>query len=229
MKSIIPLAGPDFILANNVKALTPFNDGFLLKEILDSRPWSKDMINEDYIFILQNDPKSLDFSNNYLNDWFPGSNKIFLSDFTRGAAMSCLAGISLVQDFEEVIILDLADIYYECDVDLQSIMDHETHGLVLTFKSREQQYSYFKFDDGDFKLAAEKEVISDDASAGTYIFKNISLLLSSLSWSISNFDKLKFNDLLYVAPIFNGLINLSKNVKKYEVSNVIDLKSQDRV
>jgi hypothetical protein len=229
MKSIIPLAGPDFIISNNVKALTPFNDGFLLKEILDSRPWRKDLSNEDYIFILQNDPSSINFSNSYLNEWFPDSRKVFLSDFTRGAAMSCLAGISLLPDFNEVIILDLADIYYESDIDLLRAMGNETHGLVLTFKSSEQQYSYFKFDEGDFIKAAEKQVISDDASAGTYIFKNISLLLSSLSWSISNPNKILFNDLLYVAPVFNGLINMSKKVMKYEVSNVIDLKLQDRI
>ena len=60
MEVIVPLAGPDFIgTSGYVKAMIPFKGDFLLREVLNSRPWAQDV--EKYIFILHDNSCVRDF------------------------------------------------------------------------------------------------------------------------------------------------------------------------
>ena len=227
MLCVVPLAGPDFVdKKGKIKALKPFMNGFLLKKVLESRHWFHEI--SSYHFILQNNNIMRNFYASTLKDWFPNSCAAFITPPTRGAVMSVLSGVSMINNFNAPIVVDLADIYYESNNDIASVFscNPDIGAVALTFKSTKDCYSYFRFSSNIFDFESrEKEVISSDASAGTYIFKNLPVLLYSLYYSIKNVDHISYNDLLYICPALNSLKELNLRVVGVDVCNVIDVKT----
>ena len=226
MHVIVPLAGPDFIRSDgSVKALIPYRGKPLLKYILDSRPWSSLVTN--YSFIMLDSFKTRNLVEQHLKDWYPNSSFTFLSSFTRGAALSALAGISTIQDFSKPVIIDLADIYYVCCDNVEELLNNlqKVGAIAFTFNSSNSAYSYLKCDsNGSFLEAAEKSVISNNASAGTYVFKNCSILLSAISHALQNEKTQTYNKLFYVCPLFNGVHAQNEKVILRQVTSVDDIK-----
>lgn len=225
MYSIVPLAGPDFISDDGkIKALSSFDDGFLLEKVLKSRPWHTQI--KKYIFILIDGNETRSFASQYLKEWFPNSDITFLESNTKGAALTILAGLTQVHEFNSVIAVDLGDILYETSMEPLSIFakDQFIGAIVPTFKSSSSIYSYVKFKTERSLMAREKKVISENASAGTYIFKNLETILYAAFHSASNFHDLNHNGLLYVCPMLNALADLRLLVHVENVQSVVDIK-----
>lgn len=226
MYVIVPLAGPDFLRADgSIKALESLQGQPLLKYALDSRPWSLKV--KKYIFVLHDCLKSRQFSEKYLRYWYSNSSFVYLSSFSRGAAMSSLAALSSLNNYFEPLIIDLADILYESNINVKHVLDGnpELAAIALSFKSENPQYSYLISDENNQVIqSAEKRVISDNASAGTYIFRDCGILLKAFAHAVSNESTQTFNDLFYVCPLFNGVIANKGNVLLERVSNVVDIK-----
>jgi len=222
LKSIIPIAGTDYFKKDFCKGLIKTEKGPLLKSVLQSRPWIKEI--SELIFVCIESKISRDFFKNYLKKWFPNCKVVYLSSPTAGAALSMLAGLSIASDREnEPIIIDLADIYFETD--FIPYKNLENNGYAFTFRSNSDQYSYFELDN-DFKVikAVEKKPISQYASAGVYTFPSCSELLKALAFALNNAKQITYNDLFYVCPIMNYLIEENIDIKLIEVKNCIDFK-----
>ena len=67
-------------------------------------------------------------------------------------------------------------------------------------------------------------MISEYASAGTYLFKNYAVYLLCLSWYLSIGNKYKFKDLYYVCPLLNALKKYDLDVVNYKVKKILDIK-----
>ena len=78
---------------------------------------------------------------------------------------------------------------------------------------------------GNFLISQEKSVISNLASAGTYIFKNISTYLHSLAFILDNPEAYSYKDLFYVCPLFNGVSRLNLLVESLPVTLIYDPKN----
>ena len=159
----------------------------------------------------------------------PNSSVVLISEATCGAALSSLMGISMNNDFDSSVIIDLADIYYTTTIDISSVFssDNGIGGIALTFKSSLPIYSYIAcYQDSEFvEKALENQVISSNASAGTYIFKNCLVYLEALIHILRNPDQFTFNGLFYVCPVFNGVITSGLKVIRHSVDNVEDVKA----
>lgn len=229
MKCIIPLAGPDFYNKDyGIKPLTKYNDDTLINFILNSRPWffNKEILNEDLIFILRDIKESTIFED-YLKTTYPGSKIVKIPEITQGALMTILSGLSIIKNFDEPIIIDLVDIIYEIK-NYQSVkkmfLENNISAIIPYFKSNNDKYSYLIIDEYDKVIKAkEKEVISDNATAGTYIFKNLTTLLLAINFSIINKSQLMYNNLLFVCPSVNGLVKENGIVKPLKVDLVESL------
>ena len=227
MNVIVPLAGPDFVRTDGgIKALGDYKGHPFLKYVLDSRPWSCEI--KQYSFILYDCQETRRFGNDFLKRWYEGCYLVYISGFTRGAAISTLAGLSGFTDFSLPLIVDLADIIYSSDINItQSYsVSPQVAGIALCFESFNPQYSYLEVDrDGFVVRAVEKKVISKFASAGTYIFRDTSIYLKALAHAFVDEYTQTFNDLFYVCPLFNGLISQGLLVNLASVYDVIDIKN----
>lgn len=228
MRVIVPLAGPDFIRADgSLKALHPLNGQPLLRHVLGSRVWAGDVTS--YSFVLLDRPETRAFAAGPLADWFPGASVTFISVYTRGAALSALAALPLGTDFAEPLIVDLADILYDSTLEPAAMLagDPGLGGIALTFPSDNPAYSYLATDDqGRFTQAAEKRVISANASAGTYIFRDAPTYLRALAHGLENEGTQTFRDLFFVCPLFNGVRDQGKSVALAPVTGVQDIKME---
>lgn len=229
MKVIIPLAGPDFVRPDgSVKAMTDLGGLPLLRRTVESRAWWLDgnVQASDLVFVLKDDEVSLAFARGYLADWYSQAKIVFLSSFTRGAALTVLTGCGLVEDMVEPICFDLVDIMFNSQIDItRAFADPSVGGVALTFPSNEPIYSYIRRDEtGDVVETAEKRVISGEASAGVYFFRSIPVYLAALSRVLGSGAKYTHNDIFYICPIFNGVLQEGLKVSSLPVTDVIDVK-----
>ena len=214
MRIVVPLAGPDFILGcGTLKAELDLDGEPLMRRVLNSRPWANS--ERDYSFVLIDTPETRAFATNALANWYPRSSVTFISSYTRGAALSALAGLATGHDIDEPIVVDLADILYASTLKPTSLFKKNANcgGVALTFKSDNPTYSYLSVDTfGIFEASVEKKVISNHASAGTYIFRNMATYLRALAHSLENHEHQTFRDLFFVCPLFNGVKDQGKSV-----------------
>ena len=226
MQVIVPLAGPDYFSSKVAKGLERSIFGeFQLKHILETRPWSKEN-KLKYSFILHDSNESRSFAKNYLSNWFDNTSYVFLSDYTDGAAFSAISAISFYGvNLNCPLIIDLADIYFESDSKPDFSGEFSSCSFIgYSFKSQSPLYSYFKTANNEIIETLEKNVISENASAGVYAYKNASLFLEGFSEILKNPKPFLYKDMLFVAPLTNGLTKNGKKGKIIKVHKHFDYK-----
>jgi len=231
MHVVVPLAGPDFERADGLtKAEVPIGGEPLLRMMIESRPWWRDgtVNSHDFTFVLRDSRLSRSFQEKTLVRWYPDSKVVFLGGMTLGAALSALAGVSLVCKPEEPLCVDLADILYDAAPGIPAFP--ESLGVAakaLVFKSDNPAYSYLRVDRaGEVVEVAEKRVISEYASAGTYFFADVATYLSALGHNLRNPRNVTYRGAFYVAPILQGIIDAGQRVALSPVNLVFDPKSE---
>jgi hypothetical protein len=230
MKIVVPLAGPDFERSDGgVKATLEIKGRPLLRRALETRQWwlRGQVGPADMIFVLRDTPASQAFAQGPLHDWYPEAGIVSIGRYTRGAALSALAGVALMEDQDEPICVDLADIEYRTALDPLACFARAPRpgGIVLTFPSDNPAYSYLRTDDaGRVVEAVEKRVISNAASAGTYFFGDTASYLTALAHSLAHADAVTHRDLFFVCPLVNGLVAHGRDVLLEEVTDVADIK-----
>jgi hypothetical protein len=230
MIGIVPLAGPDFEFEDgSVKSERLVDGQQLLRRALESRPWwlAGLLKSEDLIFVMRNTMCSRRFATQSVANWYPRSRFIFLSDYSRGAALSVACATGLVTSYDDPIVVDLCDIMFDCDIGLvkQLGISPTLGALTVTFPSNKPIYSYLECDKKGYVIRSrEKEVISDHASAGVYFFNSVSIYWKALSYSIEHRDVLSHNGLIYVCPMINGVIDQGLDVRCINARHVIDIK-----
>lgn len=228
MRVIVPLAGPDFVADDGrLKALQRIEGRALLRHMLESRPWARDVTG--YAFVLFDRPETRAFAGDTLAQWYPGARMIFLSAYSQGAALSALAGLATGQDFLAPLIVDLADIFYRSTLDPAAALaaDPGCGGIALSFPSQDPVYSYLRTDaSGRVVEAAEKRVISAHASAGTYVFRDAPTYLRALAHAMEHAESQTCRELFFVCPLMNGVLAQGLSVRLSPVTDITDPKRQ---
>ncbi len=177
MKCIIPLAGPDIFTDDyGLKPNYDIDGAPLIVKAIHSRSWYfNTLFEEDLIFVLR-DFDHLAEMRTLLQSNFPKANQVIIPTLTKGALMTSLAGTSLINDFSDPIIIDLVDILFSGDLNPVEIFNNDENvaGILPYFISDNPKYSYLEIDDNSNVLRTrEKEIISQNASAGVYFFNNL--------------------------------------------------------
>jgi hypothetical protein len=231
MRVVVPLAGPDFIRPDgSVKAELVVQGQPMLRAALGSRPWAAEVAPEKHVFIMADRPETRAFASGSLARWYPGAAQVFLGQYSLGAALSALAGVAMSGADEGPLIVDLADILYASDLKPRAVFSRDPvcGAIALAFQSRSPSYSYLRLDhDGRVVEAAEKRVISSNASAGTYVFADASVYLVAVAHALRDFGGQQHNGLLYICPLFNGVLAAGYNVELAPVTDVVDIKHGD--
>lgn len=100
---------------------------------------------------------------------------------------------------------------------VQTMNKEDSDGGVIVFKSNNANYSYVSVFEGKPVELAEKRRISHLATAGIFYFRNKTLLLNSINWTILN--KVDFNGKFYLSAALNKLIFENMKVSLFEVND----------
>jgi hypothetical protein len=226
MHCIVPLAGPQLTHPEGgLFARHPVEGMPLLRRTLETRPWriSGQIKGHDMVFVLREGPELTELRA-AVQDWYPDSKTVVLSHLSRGALLSALAGTGAISALNDPLIIDLADIIYDCRADIAKIFAQSSKlaAIVPSFIADDPCFSYLRLgSDGSVIEAAEKRVISDHASAGTYIFRSLGDFLGACGNVLTTApQELAFGDALFVCPVVNGLIRQGKRVMSLPVYDV---------
>lgn len=207
MKCVVPLAGPDVWSERyGLRPLFEVEGQPLLDLALSSRAWSDRLYGADYIFVLRETTGREELVA-HLAKVYPGCRFVTLSHLTGGALYSVLSAMAMVAP-DEPIIVDLADILFsQGPKDPASLFeDPQLGAAVPVFPSTASCYSYLRLEDGLVVEAREKIVISDHASAGVYMFRDVEVFTLAAAHSIRHRDTLAHRNSLFICPMVNGVV-----------------------
>jgi hypothetical protein len=177
----------------------------------------------DMIFVLREGPELAELRA-ALYGWYPECRIVVLSHLSQGALLSAFAGAAAVTALDDPLIIDLADIIYETNADPERIFTQapDLGAIVPYFTADDPCYSFLRLGpDGFVMEAAEKRAISNNASAGTYIFRSVGEFLSAAGNSLTTApEELSVGGALFVCPVVNGLIRQGKRVMSLPVHHV---------
>jgi hypothetical protein len=226
MQCVVPLAGPQLTHPRyGLIAKYPVDGVPLLRRTLETRPWWIDrrLRAGDLVFVLREGDELREIRE-AVTDWFPQCRIVTLSQLTKGALLSALAGAAAITKLDEPLIIDLADILYDCDLDIEQrfASDPSTGAIATYFDADDACYSYFTFaPDGTVKFAAEKNVISRNASAGTYIFRTAGHFIAAAGRSLTQTrNELAVGNALFVCPVLNSVVRQGLRVLPVPARNI---------
>lgn len=224
---IIPLAGIDkrFEENNIFKAFVEVKGKPLVKFCTDSLPYPFQRKNIQIYFIILREHEEKYSVSKKLKKLYPKSKIIIISKTTEGAACTALMAKEYINNSMELIIY-LADIYFEGDIENSIYSNPPVVGFIPTFKSKNIKYSYAKINlDREILRVAEKVIISDNASAGFYYFKHGKDFVEAAEVMVKDDLKragLGENKWFFICPVYNELIKAKKICKVIPVKFNLD-------
>lgn len=219
---IVPLAGPDFHSEKfGIRPLFRVGQTPLIEHVLSGRPWLS-RTDTQLVFVLRETGEHTSVVQAFLRTRYPRSQTVVLGDLTTGAPFSALAGLALSRQHAQPVVVDLADISFDIDLDPAAYFrdNVDVDALVPCFRSDDPKFSYLELDGMRVLLAREKQVISANASAGVYVFRDSSTYLRALIHALEYPELSKVGSAYFVCPSVNGLISPTRHVHAIEVSGV---------
>ena len=105
-------------------------------------------------------------------DWFPQARVVVVEQVTAGAAQTAAIGVAALSAHGPVAINDCDHAFASPPLD--GVLDRLRRGAagaLMSFRSRNPAYSYLKLDaQGRIQGTVEKQVVSEHAIAGCYLF-----------------------------------------------------------
>lgn len=190
------------------KPLIPVDGKEMFLRSLDS---FKPIDDISYIFVIRKDHDEQYDLKNSIQALLPEAKIFILDHDTDGAVETCLIAESAIDDATPIAIAD-CDIYFESKGYFERVSDDTVDGMLLTFTSEDDRYSYVELDDnGNAVRTAEKVVISNNAILGGYYFKSGELFKEVAHEFV---DKPLPENLkeYYMSHLFNILLERQKRV-----------------
>lgn len=142
---------------------------------------------------------------------------ITIDELTEGAAITVLHTHKLINNNMPLLIANSDQIV---DIDMQAylndMINKELCGSIMTFVDDNPKWSYAKINNNGMVLEVrEKQVISDQATVGIYLFAKGKDFVNGCIDMIINKDKV--NGEYYVCPVYNYLIAEKKKIGIYQI------------
>lgn len=147
------------------------------------------------------------------------ANIITVEKTTRGAVETVMLAKNFIHDNDAVLIMDcdLEFVSEDYIYEMLNVLDGKSKydGIVLSFESTDQRYSYASIDENNIVIStAEKIVISNHALIGAYFFSDGKLFKKIAQSMLDSADKCLENvKELYTSLLYNKYIDLSKLIK----------------
>lgn len=100
---------------------------------------------------------------------------------------------------------------------IEAAISGDYSASIVCFESTNPKFSYVRTQNNQVTEIAEKHVISNQATAGIFYFKNVETMLSCVEWSLLN--NVKNNGKFYIAPSLNKLITENQKIGIFNISS----------
>ena len=166
-----------------------------------------------FIFMVQKEHYEKYNLKQLLNLIAPGCDIIQIDKMTEGAACTTLLAKELINS-DEPLLMANSDQYLEWNSNecLYAFTADTIDGGIITFKATHPKWSFAKVGgDGLVSEVAEKNPISDTATAGIYYWKHGSDYVKYAEQMINK--NIRTNNEFYVCPVFNEAIADGKKIR----------------
>jgi dTDP-glucose pyrophosphorylase len=151
-----------------------------------------------------------------IREAYPSARIVSLSEVTSGAADTAAFGVSALKTRGPFAVND-CDHAFTAD-GLPSIvaqLGEEVQGALLGFRSQSPAYSYVRFDEeGRVVGTVEKQVVSELAIAGCYLFSDARTFMSRFD----EYRREKTYDELFVSGVYNAILRAGGKVLFHELA-----------
>jgi UDP-N-acetylglucosamine diphosphorylase / glucose-1-phosphate thymidylyltransferase / UDP-N-acetylgalactosamine diphosphorylase / glucosamine-1-phosphate N-acetyltransferase / galactosamine-1-phosphate N-acetyltransferase len=219
-KVIITAAGDDDSnFLNSIyscpKNLAPFRNSNIINSVLAS--YSKYDC-EVILIILEEEDSKWSTSKVVLNQ-HPNVKIIKLRNKTNGAMLTSLFASDLI-DEDDIVIVASGDAFIEEDLEapLNLFQDEKVSSVIVTFNDINPRWSYLITNESQEVIdIAEKETVSEIATTGIFMFRNINLLIDSVFTSLeARFNK---NDEFYMSSAIASLLSQGLTVQEHRLAS----------
>lgn len=171
---------------------------------------------EKLVFVVLKEHEEQFYISEKIKEYYPDAEIVVLDKLLNGAVLTCREGISVL-DNELPVVFNDCDHMFKCGSFAEFCKKaefEEPHGILLTFKSDENKFSFIKYDDcGKFSGTIEKEAVSNDAICGVYYFKDKGTFLK---YSEQYLDKCSYKE-FFMSGVYNLLHENNKSVEIFNV------------
>jgi HAD superfamily hydrolase (TIGR01509 family) len=145
---------------------------------------------------------------------------IDVDGLTEGACCTTLLAKHLIDNDSPLLIAN-SDQYLDWNTSefMYKMQEQDVDAGMVTFRSTHPKWSFAKVDsDGYVTQVAEKNPISDIATAGIYYWKHGRDYVRYAQQMIA--QEIRFNNEFYVCPVFNQAISDGKRIKTYDIDGM---------
>lgn len=145
---------------------------------------------------------------------------VMVDHLTEGAACTVLRAKGFIDNDEPLLIAN-SDQYVEYDKNAWKNAIHKYDGVIMTFHSNEDKWSYAETDEtGKILRVAEKQVISPHATVGIYHYAQGGMFVEAAERMISNNERV--NGEFYVCPTYNKMV-AEYDIRTFDIKNMYGL------
>ncbi|WP_133131029.1 HAD-IA family hydrolase [Legionella yabuuchiae] len=177
-------------------------------------------VSANFIFVVRRDHYKTYNLESMLKIIAPGCKIILTDGVTEGACCSTLLAEQYIDNDSPLLIAN-SDQYieWESGAFFHAMNAPHIDGGILTFESKHPKWSYIRLDEyGNVSLLREKEVISNQATAGIYYWTRGCDYVRYAKEMIAK--NIRVNNEFYVAPVYNEAIANGLKFKSYAVDKM---------
>jgi len=174
-------------------------------------------IEATFIYIVQKSHREKYNLDTLLNLITPNCKIVEVDSLTEGAACTVLLAKEHINN-ENQLILTNSDQFIEWDSTefMYQMNEKDFDGAIMCFESTHPKWSFAKTnEDGLITEVAEKNPISNQATAGIYYFKHGSNFVASAEQMIEK--NIRTNNEFYVCPVYNEAILNGGKIYNYHI------------
>jgi HAD superfamily hydrolase (TIGR01509 family) len=174
-------------------------------------------IDATFIYVVQKEHREKYNLDTLLNLITPNCKVIEVDGLTEGAACTVLLAKEYINN-NNPLILTNSDQFIDWDSTdfMYQMNEKDFDGAIMCFESTHPKWSFAKSDEnGIISEVAEKNPISNQATAGIYYFKKGNEFVKYAEQMIER--NLRVNNEFYVAPIYNQFIEDGKVIFSYQI------------
>ena len=222
---VIPMAGNGSRFAKagykNPKPFIDVNGKPMIQRVMDNLAFENDNYEISYFLIakqehLNKEKELVEYLQEKYNVTF-----ITVDKTTEGAACTVLFARKYINNDDMLIFANSDQIVdFEIKNFIDDAVNKDLDASILTFidEEKNQKWSFAKIDENSLvEKVAEKQVISQYATVGIYLYRKGSIFVDGAIDMIINNDR--FNNEFYVCPVYNYIIKNGNKVGIFNIEN----------